>query len=213
MMLQRRQLYGAQKDPVWSGLAAMWEFNGEAYDAISKITLTQIGTVSYVPGKIKQCAHFNGGYFMHPDAFDLPTYSISFWINISSTSGSIAGLINTTVGTVSYGLRLIDSKQLILRDVSHIWGMAYADLPGNVWIHFCIAANPATYKIYVNYGNVSISGIPGTFVTKIPTYIGLDNYDGKRVYKGYLEQLAVWNRELSPDEVLRLYNQGNGLAY
>jgi hypothetical protein len=89
----------------------------------------------------------------------------------------------------------------------------YYDQPINTgsWYHFTfIHDSTSGGKIYINGLLVSSNNINGIICNGInPIYIGADIENGNlyRYFNGKIDDIGIWNRALTVDEVTQLYNQ------
>jgi len=82
--------------------------------------------------------------------------------------------------------------------VDHVFGYVHGYKDGN---STTFDSQPITFTSYTpdtSYANMNIA--------KNPTINA--NY-----YSGYIDQIGIWNKALTTDEITELYNSGDGLAY
>ena len=91
----------------------------------------------------------------------------------------------------------------------------------NQWVHIV-----AVYDGTLGSGKIYINGVDSTVATLnvSPASLGsatssltigddVNAVASFKVWNGSIDQVAIWNRVLSPTEITELYNSGNGLAY
>lgn len=160
---------------------------------------------------------------------DLP-FSISMWVNFSSFASIGNWLINkrdATSGGDEWQLSFGDSR-LTFAKFNHnnngIFQLIRSSLNPfviNTWYHICYTDNGSglvgSGKLYINgVLNVNINANTGSYVrmnngTSL-TRIGQASFQlsGNYHHYGKIDELGIWkNRELTPSEVLELYNRGN----
>ena len=79
------------------------------------------------------------------------------------------------------------------------------------------ALSPSTLKFSidnVDYPFASYTGTPNTTNSKMTiggqiTWWIVNDW----LFKGYFDEVGIWNRALTSDEITQLYNNGNGLTY
>lgn len=94
--------------------------------------------------------------------------------------------------------------------------LSTSTVPLNEWALVGIVSNQTTYTFYIN-GVASGSG--STNIT--PAYQGTASlslgYSENTTYvegmRGSLDEVGIWSRALTSDEITQLYNNGNGLTY
>lgn len=82
------------------------------------------------------------------------------------------------------------------------------------WQHLVVTVDKTNseIKFYYNNSNVNtISSTPSLSTNSALFQIG-EGY-GNADWIGDIDEVGLWNRVLSPDEVSSLYNSGNGLSY
>ena len=203
---------------------------------------TNVGGVTFTTGKIGNAFTFNGtsnssgNYIQLPnDSLNISTdFSISFWVNFTDLSNST--VINTilsnyaqdgtnswgyTVYTVgnSLGFNIFNGTTNVVTLTDSVVGTT------NVWYYYVITRKSGTgTKLYKN-GSLQVSNTSS--VNPVynsgnmrPSIGGLNNGPlvGNSVQYfirngSKIDALTVWNRELTADEVLSLYNQNTGAEY
>ena len=90
-------------------------------------------------------------------------------------------------------------------------------LSTGTWYHIVVTYNTSTgWKLYQNgtlkdsNSNIETIKTPGTLNTN---YIGWVDSGTNRHWDGLIDEIAVWDKELSSSEVTELYNSGDGLQY
>jgi len=106
--------------------------------------------------------------------------------------------------------------------MSHGYPNVYTNgavLNDSEWHHTVIVLGTAGNKIYVD-GEINGTSTEALENEDIVRYFSLgcecntDLCEGRNNYfTGQLDEIGIWNRSLSQDEITELYNNGNGLAY
>ena len=82
-----------------------------------------------------------------------------------------------------------------------------------LWTHVVAVKSSATLQLYLN-GVLSVSGpISGTVRTEVLPDLRLGCGPAANALNGALDEFGLWQRALSAADVVRLYNNGTGLAY
>ena len=190
---------------------------------------------SEVNGILNTCADFSNqdvitinGTYGFTQQSDFPI-SISTWVYLNSTS-TIGGVIG-----IGRDARLHSGVWMQVDTDGKIW-IEYGDNNGGAsyhrkgcisstaletgsWYHIVGIINSATdMHIYINGvdDEVSYSGTGGDVVYNGNTQIGRQIRITGDLYtyiNGAIDELGIWNKALSGDEVSSLYNNGNGYAY
>jgi len=162
--------------------------------------------------------------------FHSSTWSISFWLYINNTASTLAHnvyLIYARDDTYSFGVRFIQTTSnyysIILKNSSA--SEYYSDSSSAItttgsWMHFVIVFRGSGYTtlMYLNNSNITAgwsTSFSGSMLQNGSyTCFGNANTDGTSLYMdGRIDEIGIWSRELSSDEVSDLYNSGSGLTY
>ncbi len=111
-----------------------------------------------------------------------------YLLNISSGNykiGWYAGTSDTQTGTMSFAF--------------------------NTWYHIVLVKNGSTVKLYRNNIDLGTYTVNDNNINPPLVYIGGDTY--REALIGKIDELGIWKRALTSDEVNQLYNSGNGLPY
>jgi len=213
-------------------LVAVYKFNNGALTTDSKNsnTLTAVNSPSASSsGKDGYCAYLSKSsnqYFICHDNpnFNLQFFSISVWFKWTEYryvhgSGIFAkgasGKVNWDLyldGNNKIRAQIYDSKNVSKVDSS-------TNPSENTWYHVVVTCGG-----YGSYLKMYINGVQegGSVVVNINDYwkdttnilIGTRNTnDSSYNFNGYIDELVIWNTELSSTEVSALYNSGTGAFY
>ncbi len=199
-----------------SNSLAFWKL-ADLTDSIGANTLTNNGGVQFVTGKIGNCAQFDGtsqslgiNSFISPFNTASP-YTVSLWYNINTLKNYFSLISCSNTGTFNVhgfenGDLAINNSQFADISVSNFFTI-------NSWNHFVITRNSSSQiavwkngiKVHestavVQYGNVPFINIGN-----------LDTNGTSFATDGKIDAVGLWQRELTEQEILNLYNNGNGL--
>jgi len=180
-----------------------------------------IGVPTWDTGKLNTCLNFPGNALVLVDNSEalniVDSISIDVWVNISNYAdyNGIIGRGNTNTsyyfGTAGYN---DVGMAFVYGGVSFI---TYNCFTLNEWIHFVATYDrPSdTYKLYKNgvLINTITGANPSVSGNEESTTIGIANYpdnDYGNIFYGLIDELAIYNRALTLDEVIARYNSGNG---
>lgn len=211
-------------------LVAYWkldESSGDATDAAGNTTLTNVGTMTYSSGRIRNGAVIaTGKYLQVTDANQSGLgisgdMTISAWVNFTNLTGfqNITSKFDGTsqeayetywTGT-AFGIELNQTGG----GTTHFVEITYAAAI-NTWYHVvCVyTASTHTAQVYVNgvligSGDITWNSIA---ITTAPFDVGARNA-GSNIFKGSIDEVGVWARALTQAEVTTLYRGGSGLQY
>jgi hypothetical protein len=207
-------------DSLQRGLVGHWTFDGKhmsgvhAYDASgngNRGVLTN-GPVR-ATGKIGQGMQFDGvdDYVALPSiAFDNRSFTVAAWVKPTITNDSIYFSVHSNnAPNEAIHLRISTNGSLRFGYYADDLDTAAGVVSLNTWSHITMSYDASLDKssIFVN-GQFITSGSQGPFIGTNPIVaIGYWTFSGV-YYKGPLDDVRVYNRALSADEIKRLYNMG-----
>jgi hypothetical protein len=218
-------------------LISWWELNetsGTREDAHGSNDLTSNGTggVGYGTGKKSNAADFENGdsdYLSITDAsqsgidtaLEGSAWSINLWFNSESALNG-QGLFAKMYNPSAYnGIGCFFNSN---------WIQCFGD-PGNTdtdinfnsttfntstWYMVTITWDGDQARLYKNAGTAEAKDLTnGSFgATTTPFVLGSMYWTGVQNYfDGLIDEVGLWSRALTADEITSLYNSGNGLAY
>ncbi len=105
-----------------------------------------------------------------------------------------------------YWLKLLSSGR-IRGSVTTNNILSSAKVPKNEWTHVVFTSSPSAQNIYLN-GTSDISGAGGS-ISPAQENLYIGGRPSGEVFNGSIDQVAVYDRALSPGEVNSLYNEEN----
>ena len=208
-------------------LAGYWQLDGNGTDASGNSRdLTVVGTGGYAAGLLDQALNLPGSTADYAirgaddAAFDFGAgdFTVQAWVYYNSTAGEQVA-VEKLDGPSSPGWSLtkITNNTFLL----HTSGTP--NLTGNLvgittgqWHHLVVRRDGADAELFfdndsigtANFGTGSISD------TARPLLLGKRNDGDGRGFamNGRLDEVAIWTRALSNEEIGTLYNEGNGLV-
>jgi len=230
--------YGSLTAGLLTDLVSYWAFdetNGDAADSHGANTLTN-NAVTFSAAKIDNGAVFNGtsNYLSIADDATLkPTgpFSVSFWAKTSDASGSNYPTVfqsysqNTAVAgfeimksATSQKLRFVVGKNTgTVLNTDYAEALSTSTINDGNWKHFVCVYNGSNIVVYTNGSAGTPTTWTGGIAYKATNYVrvGSNNLTGTDQYfwNGSLDEVSLWNRALSSDEVTDLYSSGAGTQY
>lgn len=213
----------AQAD-VMTGLVALWQFNGNGLDSSGNgYNLTLVGGPSFGPGRFGQALELNGAgqYAVRPgdDAafnFGSNDFTVQIWANFNVHNYEQT-LIEKFTGGGGPGWTLTTPYNGSNCDFFYsqppvgIISCNLAYQPGQ-WQQFVIERSGSNFYLYLNGSLLGTAFNAGALSSSNnPLLIGTRDAQGQGNafdVNGALDDAAIWNRALSQDEILALYNNG-----
>ena len=221
-------LIDATTDPgtshdLMDGVAGLWHLNeGSSSTTVNDTSgNANAGTVHggvtlEVPGKLGSGAKFDGssGYVSIPTSSSLEitgTITVSAWVYTRDNSVAYQSVLRKG-GSPDYQLRLGNGSQkpqfVATIGGNYKYAPATTTLENKTWTHVVGTYDGSQVRIYINGmleppgGDCYATGAIKTDSSDLTIGAG-DNW-----FPGMLDEVAIWNRALSDDEVLRLYRRG-----
>ncbi len=209
--------FGSTTNPLWDDLLVYYKADNTPNDSLGNYNGTLVGGTTYGTGIINNGFSFDGvndyvtaGSPIHvystPTSYNMWVYpndliSQQFFVYLPSGNygpgvGILGSSLTFTRGSVNF--RATSTATLSLST----WQMVTVVFKGN-------ASYPNNVDFYLNGTYVdtkSMSGVNGVQPTSL-------NIGGYQYFNGNVDELSIFNRELTPTEVTELYNSGAGLQY
>jgi hypothetical protein len=212
-----------------TNLVSYWkldESSGDAADSVGSNNGVNT-SVTYSTGKINNGGVFNGSAYLAiaNDASLNPSYiTISAWIKVSTTGVYQAICSKDAVsGGRVWQFRISNTNKLEFipfNASTNVVVTGATTITDNLWRHVTGTYDGTTTKIYVNgildASSGSLTGVLRSGQTN-DVYIGAD-YTGSpspvaNYLTGSIDEVGIWSRALTADEVSQLYNSNRALAY
>jgi hypothetical protein len=206
-----------------SGLVSCWAGEGNANDSVGTNNGTLENGVTFVPGEVGEAFRLNGvNQFISVPAspswgFGTNSFTLELWANFSSISGPQTMLANDEGGgnTHKWIFWLNGSTlQLFGGDETNsftIISEAFSPLLGE-WYHIALTRSEDVFLFYID-GSL-YSGFIYPFVIPSPkAALTIGNAEGGFNFTGLLDDVRIYDRELSAAEVQAIYQAGtNGMC-
>ena len=195
-----------------NGLMGWWGFNGNANDESgNNLNGSVYGST---PAKDRfandsSCYFFDGedDYISLGDWLTDSAFTVSMWVNPDSQKGWATIIDNNHISTSNWVFHTIESWQT---NGYVFMTSSLIELDSNEWSHLVLSFSMGEVRVYVN--GILKSESLGFLNYDLPAslYLGKRGRDndgaiGSRNWKGKLDELGVWNRALSQNEISELY--------
>ncbi len=213
--------------PLTSGLVGYWPFNETSGTSAADLsgnnnTATLNGGVTVnLAEKVGKAVSLDGidGYVAANDSASLDIenqVSLGAWVKLDTLNGpgSYPNIIGKSADYAGYFLYSQGDGGYIEFSINNACGVNFQP-PTGEWFYLFATYNGSVSKIYKNgilQSSISCSQIIG--LNDNPLIIG-QHYNGTGDYgflDGSVDEMAIWNRALSPAEITNLYNGGAGMS-
>lgn len=219
------------------GLIACYSFSGNATDGTANHYDGTVNNATLIAdrfGNANSAYHFNGSsssYISFPsNPFKIDNYSYSMWVNATSFPGAgTTGIVLSVGDVVTSRQTTINLGNLYSAGQFLGWGggswndaptpftssAAQGAVPNlNQWYHLVLTRSNTHIKLYINgqfIGSEATNGYPAYYGTTTNAFIGVRcNYT--QPYNGAIDDMSVYNREITQGEVTLLYQNGIACA-
>lgn len=201
-------------------------YNGTVYNAKNG-TAGIIGECYNYTGYTKDTIDLGTSKFLKPlnAGAGYKNYSLSVWAKPSLLSqGGV--VLQWMAGSTNFMLIWAggtgDSNagdKWELSTYNGAWGpiTSLADKGVSRWTHFVITQNDSTNNFWINGTFVGSKTVFMNTGAEANFWLGNHSFSGwgyaKVWFNGTIDELAIWNRTLTPTEVTQLWNDGTGIQY
>ncbi|HFA51805.1 MAG TPA: LamG domain-containing protein, partial [Bacteroidetes bacterium] len=159
-----------------------------------------------IPGRALEMTGTSGEYVEVPALnLNTNTFTTTAWVKSDGIQNSWAGIVFCRGGSTTAGLSAATNNELRYHWNGGEWGWSSgAFLPQDEWAHVALVVEPTTVTIYLN-------GVPYTRTRNhaieefdVPTRIGRDATSSSRTFDGQIDEVCIWDRALSQNEIREL---------
>ena len=172
---------------------------------------------TFATGKVGQAFSFGAakGYIVVPDsdALQSSTVSIEGWFMVTNVPTDESILVSKYFNSAGWTLRISSAFKPSFRVYADkqvpasVDSMAPVDI--NTWVHLAGTYDGTMARLYANGVEVGIASPVTNYVSpKIPLAIGTANWIDEGYTLGFADEIAVYNRALSANEVRSIYDAG-----
>ncbi|MCE9557296.1 MAG: FecR domain-containing protein [Planctomycetes bacterium] len=189
----------------------------------------------FMSGRVGEALQFRGGQFgdyvqvpFEPSKQETFTFSAWVWLDPSTPSDRFIASDYWTTSRSGFGLAVNDKGQLYVAVAQMVQKVRSAPLtmsedyafPVGAWqqVAFVADRQSSTFTLYRNGQPVAMRNGVGLSIPwrpeRPPLYIGVSAFgmtrpEQLRCWPGKIDEVAVWRRALSPDEITQLYNEAS----
>jgi uncharacterized repeat protein (TIGR01451 family) len=205
--------------PLPSGAAAWWKAEGNANDVLGANNGVLHNGATFTPGWVGQAFSFDGvDDYVSIDRSIQDDFTIEFWLNTTQIVGNDNGQWYEGMGLVDAEVQTVTNDfGVTLRNGKVLFGVGNPDVTirsgpvadGN-WHHVAATRvrSSGEMKLYVDGLQVA-SATGGTQSLTAPPRITLGRVQvDNNPFQGKLDEVAIYTRALSPQEVQSIYDAG-----
>jgi hypothetical protein len=200
-------------------LVSWWGFNGNAYDSSghnnhgsvfgSTLCNDRLGRLNnaYEFDGISNYIISNGG-----NQYLNSKFTLSYWIYIKNIMWNGTSITLGSQTSCIWGPRYKrTTTDGLMLDVSIGCGgtspnHCYPTLDSNKWYNITMAVNDTTVKFYLNSDSIGRAKLNwGSGCSNSNMYFGVDIFSAPEYFKGRLDDIGYWNRNLNQCEITKLY--------
>lgn len=205
-----------------TNLVSYWkldESSGTRADSHGSNDVAPTSAVGSTTGKIGLAATFSAksSYLSRSSTTALSTrpMSVSFWLRISTLSiydGPI-GATNGVLWTQGWGVYWIGTTMYAFAGQWDVTPASVAVASPSSWNHVAVTwENGGVVRIYLN-GVEGTAGATGSGALNAHAFTIGTIGDLGYATRGDIDEVGIWGRVLTSDEIVELYNAGTGLTY
>jgi hypothetical protein len=218
---------GTTSNTLLNGIQAYWTLNetsGSRKDSVNSFDMSDINNVTYDTGILGgNSASFDGSNFLNYNNQIVPASSeISFsgWAYYSRLDGNQRLYDDNGVYGIQIGTGPIEQILACAVNGSNgpAWYYSSYIIPINTWFH-CVVTfdNSFNLKFYVNGDLITTTNTGANngpwFPNNCTPTLGADSRKNTGFILGKIDEVGIWNRALTQQEVTQLYANGNGISY
>ena len=217
--------------PSGNGLLAYWRFeqaSGNFQDTTANNRdVTRVGSVATGAGKLLNGALTVAGssHALNAGGTGLSAgtgYTVAGWYKINNTAAAFQVLAqkgDASVNTLEWGIYYQKSNNTINLEMSSNGQVSgYSTLstgwtPNGTYVFIVLKWDGTTLSFSANNGTAATVSKSAFFAGTANLYFGNNYTLTTYPLDGGVDEIGVWNRSLSVEEISTLYNSGNGLGY
>lgn len=205
-------------------LLASWTFDGDTLTDTSGNAhdLSMIGTVPFADGKIGRCVSFNatGANRLEMTAGDVEAFdfgasdfTISCWINPNAV-GTVETIYRIMCGKITANYFYLENRLAYFGGVAanHFKGTTGAVSTGT-WQHVVVRRNGTAWRLFLNGSQDGAGATTSTSVTNTASPWTITYNADSAAFNGLIDEVHVWTRALTDDEISFLYGGGAGAQF
>lgn len=221
-----------------NSLCAFYNFNDTILDSSgNNFNFTAVGSPAYSTGINGNSFNRNSStYIVNNNSFNFSgAFTVSFWVNLSAIANNAQGFIH---GAGLNNIGIYYSPVVVFpgqgESTSPPFGNLYISNVGsshdtwsnipyivpNTWRHIVMTRSATATRVDAYVDGVfyprtwsEMSEIVNNYSTSSLTIGNGTGFAATQALSGRIDNLGIWGRALTPNEISTLYNNGNGLQF
>jgi len=202
------------------GLLHYYSFDNVTTDSVGSNDLANTGCTSVPTSGIiggtydyKDSGDYMQGTSLGSEISGLADLSINAWNNLNDNGGDLSFIMASTDGSGNHQILMyISTSNGVMYTISNttIVSSPSSAIPVDGWTMITSVKTGTNLTLYINgiYSNSAV--VSAKVITATNNfYVGRQDYLGSQGADGYIDELGIWNRSLSIDEIQDLYNSGS----
>jgi hypothetical protein len=150
------------------------------------------------------------------DYTDTLSFSCWFYLTNAATSKTMLAKRNTGTPNRGYSVQSTSANQVYVSFINAVGNQLAVEgntvLSHSTWYHLVVTYdgnyNGTAFKLYINGSSEAYTVIANTLSATISNSVSfkIGDLDSSSYFDGYLDEVSVWDKELSSGEVTELYN-------
>ena len=195
------------------GLAMLYDGDGTMEDGVGVTELTPHGNPRFSPGRVGQAFFLDGSSYLStsPTAsyeYGFHDATVALYVKFSALEGEMVLADWTADNPARRGIRLLKStgNHFVFQSWPNGSPLESQTLvKPDIWYHLAVTKTGQDLTLYVN-GKPESRGTPSpSFDAVVPRPLFLGAKSGTPSFHGWLDEVAFYNRALTPKEVADLY--------
>jgi hypothetical protein len=198
-------------------MTGWWQAEGNGLDSIGTNNGTAVGNAGFTSGEVGQAFSFDGsqsGFALSDNITPaLQNFSIEAWIQRASTATVSANpnvdALFFSFGAGGYGFGLNYEGRPLLSRINVDSLTPDLIIGDSAFHHLAMTKDGTNVVFYVDGVAYPASPYTSVFTFGTPLAIGARGGDFANSFYGTIDELAFYNRALTPDEISGIYNAGS----
>ncbi len=196
-----------------SGLVFWCKGDGSGAEVVNNALGTNVGNVAFADGKVNKAVTLDGtssGIRFGPvPAAQSQSFTIETWLRRASDTKSSSNTTSAVIvgyGATGYALAIQDDGALLLAAIAVNQIASPQHIIDTNWHHVAVTRQGSTEIFYVDGVGAQSAPYNPTFSFTTSMAVGIRSDSSASGFLGQIDEVSIYNRVLTSDEILSLYN-------